>query len=75
MAYAGIIPVATKNNGDPTNGRIPLRNTGDVLSEMTMPQFADSKVRNFHRYASVDLVGVSTPTIRLLQRLRSQKGN
>ena len=57
MAQAGIVPVATKNNGDPTAGRVPLRNIGDVLAEMTLPEFADSKVRNFHRYASVDLIG------------------
>ena len=57
MAHAGITPIATKNTGDPTNGRVPLRVTGEVFKEMTNPEFSNSKVRNFHRYASVDLVG------------------
>lgn len=57
LAHAGIMPVATKNNGDPTSGRVPLRMTEDVLKEMSRPRYANTKVRNFHRYASVDLVG------------------
>ncbi len=57
LSHAGVRLVATKNDGDPTKGRVAFRATGDVGLILSEPRYANSKVHDFHRYAQVDLVG------------------
>lgn len=57
LRYAGVVLVATKNDGNPTKGAVAFRQVGDVASLLSDPLYSNSKVRNFHRYAQVDIVG------------------